>query len=131
MIITKISGKYQITVPKIIRNTLGLAEGDRLYCRYSEGQILASQQNPGPMDATIPVAIRDRFQVTLPIKKLKVRNVFSDPAVVLELTGETGFCVRSLPSSDESAFRDRRADRAKSFDAAIANQYPSPLSVKS
>ena len=134
MIITKMSGKYQITVPVPIREVLGLSVGDRLYCMNDQGLILVSLENPRSHEQSIPITIRDRFQLTLPVKKLRVRSFFPDPAVLIERNDKNVFSVRSLPPIDQTVIRDPRTtergprtEKTEEFKPPLAREYPETI----
>lgn len=93
MIIAKINEKYQITIPRNLRDLLGMEIGDTLYCTHRDGVVDLSPKIPDVDESPLHVTIRERFQITLPIKKLHIRIFFSDPIVRIEQRGDSGLCI--------------------------------------
>jgi len=87
MIVANINSRYQITIPKKLRAVFHLAVGDVLHCRSSEGTLILSPKIGGDEDESIAITVRDRFQITLPVKKLRARSSFTDPIVRIEQHG--------------------------------------------
>ena len=97
MITTRLNSKFQMTIPKRIRESLNLSVGDRLYCRHSEGVLTLGTESVSGDDKRPAVTVRDRFQVTLPVKKLRIRTLFDTPIVKLEEQGRRNVTVRPIP----------------------------------
>jgi AbrB family looped-hinge helix DNA binding protein len=113
VITTQLNSKFQITIPKRIRESSNLSVGDKLYCRHSEGLLTLSAQSILGDEKLPSVTVRDRFQVTLPVKKLRIRTLFITPIVMIEEQGGRNFTVRPIPLDQLSSDNFRPTIRPK------------------
>ncbi len=124
--IARMRDRYQVTIPGQVRKRLNLSVGDTLFCYYAEGILsMRTAVMQDATDAAIRVAIRDRYQVTLPIKKFRARRAFSDSAVEIAIQDSLdGFSVRSLPTTGAFAFPAPNASHATTIEAPLSSRYP-------
>ena len=101
MILAKINDKYQITVPRGLRDSLNIEVGDSLFCRHQEGIITLSRKSVEARESSLHIIIRDRFQITLPVKKLHIRTIFAHPIVRIEQQGDEELCIRPIDPEQE------------------------------
>ena len=132
MLVAKLNSKYQVTIPRPVRDQLGLEIGDKLHCTHEEGVVFASKGYASSEGRAWAVRIRDRFQLTLPIKKMRVRSHFSNGFVVVEPTAERGFSIRAMHHSDPPpAIEDHARGATSTVGSPLGQSYPHPMDNKS